>query len=115
MTTWMMRTTMLVAVTFVTTILATAAVAAPNEEHQVWLAGIDPVVSADRQRIGMTNGTASGATRDFAALFQPNAPWSRSAAAIQVFKVSTQFLHRGTDEQLLLVLNDLRRRHMPWG
>ena len=80
----------------------------------VWLAGIDPVVAADRQRIGMT-AQNTNAINDFMDLFQPDAPWRKSASLIQVFKVSTQFLHRSTDEQLSTVIKDLQRRHIALG
>lgn len=91
------------------------AVVFPGKAQQVWLAGIDPVVAADRQRIGMTAPTAPGASNDFMDLFQPEAPWKKTASDIQVFKVSTQFLHRSTDEQLSTVIRDLRRRHIALG
>jgi hypothetical protein len=61
----------------------------------IWLAGIDPVVAADRQRIG-----EPGAPNDFMDLFRPDAPWTRTAPLVQVFKVSTRFLRRSTDAQL---------------
>ncbi len=34
---------------------------------------------------------------------------------IQVFGVSTQFLHRSSDDQLSTVINDLHRRHIVLG
>jgi hypothetical protein len=78
---------------------------------QIWFGGMDPVVTADRERVGNDPpGTYAG--NDFMDLFQPSAPWTRTATTIQVFKVSTQFLHRSTDEQLSTVINDLRRRHI---
>jgi hypothetical protein len=55
------------------------------------------------------------AANGFMNLFQPNAPWTRTASIIQVFGVSTQFLHRSTDDQLSTVINDLRRRHIALG
>jgi hypothetical protein len=86
--------------------------AVPAQAQKVWLAGIDTVVAADRQRIGVAATTSSGDANDFMDLFRPNAPWPRAAAATGIFKVSTQFLHRSTDEQLSTVINDLRRRHI---
>ncbi len=76
---------------------------------QVWFAGVDPVVAADRA------GPASHASpteSDFMNLFSPHAPWQKSAAAIQVFKLSTQFLQRADDAQLRTVIQDLHRRHI---
>ncbi len=70
---------------------------------QIWLSGVDPVVQADRgERVAS----------DFMTLFSPNADWHRAAAAIQVFKLSTQFLHRSSDADLAAVIRDLRRRHI---
>jgi hypothetical protein len=88
-----------------------AQVIAQGQPKRVWLAGIDPVVAADRQRVGMT-ASRPGPANDFMDLFQPNAPWARAASSIQIFKVSTQFLHRSTDEQLSAVIRDLHRRHI---
>ena len=85
--------------------------AAPSQARQLWLSGVDPVVAADRLGASKVAAT-SGGTNDFMDLFQPNAPWSKSASSIQILKVSTQFLHRGSDEQLAAVIKDLRRRHI---
>jgi hypothetical protein len=75
---------------------------------------VDPVVAADRERVGQDPpGTYAGT--GYMNLFQPNAPWTRTASMIQVFGVSTQFLHRSTDDQLSTVINDLRRRHIALG
>lgn len=96
-------------------ILVLAVLGSPAQAGQVWLAGIDPVVAADRQRVGMTAPTDPGASNDFMELFQPDAPWKKAASEVQIFKVSTQFLHRATDEQLATVIRDLRRRHIALG
>jgi hypothetical protein len=81
---------------------------------QIWLATMDPVTTADRERAGQEPpGTYAG--NDFMDLFRPNAPWMRTASITQVFKMSTQFLHRSTDDQLSTVINDLRRRHIALG
>lgn len=75
---------------------------------------MDPVTTADRERVGQDPpGTYAG--NDFMNLFRPNAPWTRTASMIQVYGVSTQFLHRSTDDQLSTVINDLRRRHIALG
>ena len=74
----------------------------------VWLAGVDPVVAADRQRLGASSPGAN----DFMDLFKPDAPWRKAASSIQIFKVSTQFLQRSTDDQLKTVIDDLHRRHI---
>lgn len=96
-------------------VAALPALASPTQAGQVWLAGIDSVVAADRLRVGMTAPTDPGASNDFMGLFQPNAPWQKAASEIQIFKVSTQFLHRSTDEQLATVIRDLRGRHIALG
>ena len=84
---------------------------AAAQAEQVWFGGMDPVTTADRERVG-EDPKGTYAANDFMNLFRPNAPWTRAASAIQVFQVSTQFLHRSTDEQLSAVINDLRRRHI---
>ncbi|RKP44303.1 hypothetical protein D7S89_22500 [Trinickia fusca] len=79
--------------------------------QQVWLSGVDPVVAADRAASTQVPArTVAG--NDFMDLFHPDAAWQRSAASIQIFKVSTQFLHRASDSQLRAVIEDLRRRHI---
>jgi hypothetical protein len=60
----------------------------------------------------MTAATDPGAANDFMDLFRPNAPWTKTSSKIQIFKVTTQFLHRSTDAQLSTVIADLRRRHI---
>jgi hypothetical protein len=85
-----------------------------GQAGQIWLGGMDPVTTADRERVGQDPpGTYAG--NDFMNLFRPNAPWTRTASMIQVYMVSNQFLHRSTDEQLSTVINDLRRRHIALG
>jgi hypothetical protein len=92
-------------------ILAVLGLAAPSQAGQLWLSGVDPVVAADRLATSKIAPT-SGSNNDFMDLFQPNAPWPKSAASIQIVKVSTQFLHRGSDAQLTAVIEDLRQRHI---
>jgi hypothetical protein len=85
-----------------------------GQAGQIWSGGMDPVTTADRERVGQDPpGTYAG--NDFMNLFRPNAPWTRTASMIQVYTVSTQFLHRSTDEQLSTVISDLRRRHIALG
>jgi hypothetical protein len=81
---------------------------------QIWFGGMDPVTTADRERVGI-DPLGTYAANDFMDLFRPNAPWTRTASIIQVFQVSTQFLHRSTDDQLSTVINDLHRRHIALG
>jgi len=93
-------------------VICTLALApAAAQAGQIWFGGMDPVTTADRERVGQ-DPPGTYAANDFMNLFRPNAPWTRAASTIQVFQVSTQFLHRSTDEQLSTVINDLRRRHI---
>jgi hypothetical protein len=87
---------------------------AAAQAGQVWFGGVDPVVAADREGVG-EDPRGTYAANDFMDLFRPNAPWARASSRIQVFQVSTQFLHRSTDDQLSAVINDLRRRHIALG
>jgi hypothetical protein len=47
---------------------------------------------------------------DFAALFQPDAPWKEAASHVNVFKLSTPFVLQATPEQIEAVVSDLNRR-----
>ena len=47
---------------------------------------------------------------DFAALFQPDAPWKDAASHVNVFKLSTPFVLQATPEQIAAVVSDLNRR-----
>ena len=79
--------------------------------QQVWFSGVDAVNAADRQRLG----ESSSGGNDFMDLFKPDAPWSKAAASIQIFKVSQRFLDASTDDQLKAVIDDLHRRHIALG
>lgn len=63
----------------------------------------------------MQSAMSSSASNDFMELFKPGAPWPKAASRIQIFKVSTQFLHRSTDDQLATVIGELHRRHIALG
>jgi len=79
---------------------ATAAYAA---SIAIWLGGVDPVVQKDRH----TDNPA-----DYMDLFKPNAPWTTAASGVTAFKISTQLVLRGTDEQLKTVIDGLKSRHI---
>lgn len=83
-------------------LMAPAAVAAASQE--VWFSGVDPVVLHDRDKNAADNG--------FMQLFRSGSPWTRAASHVQIFKVSTQFLHRASDEQLSAVVQYLRTHHI---
>jgi hypothetical protein len=48
-------------------------------------------------------------------LFQVSARWDRAASHIQLFKLSTQFLHQATDDELIAVIRSLKSRHIALG
>jgi hypothetical protein len=87
---------------------------AAAQAGQIWLATMDPVTIADREQTGQ-DPPGAYASNDFMDLFRPNAPWTKTASITQLFKGSTQFLHRSTDDPLSTVINDLRRRHIALG
>jgi hypothetical protein len=95
-------------------VVGTLALTPAAQAGQIWFGGMDPVTAADRERVG-NDPKSTYAANDFMDLFRPTAPWTRTATTIQVFQVSTQFLHRSADEQLSTVVNDLRRRHIALG
>ncbi len=77
--------------------------ARPAPAAEIWFGGVDPFVRQVMQ---------PGAPSDYTALFQADAPWSKAAAQVQVFETSTQFVNRGSDEQLRQMFESLRQRHM---
>jgi hypothetical protein len=77
---------------------------AADNDFNVWLSGVDPVVLHDRDRNATDN--------DFMELFKSASSWAKASARVQVFKVSTQFLHRSSDEQLTTVVQYLRSHHI---
>jgi len=68
-----------------------------------WLGGEDPVVQKDKNKSDPS---------DYMDLFRPNSPWSSSAASLKGLKISTQLVLRGTDEQLIVVIEGLKARHI---
>ena len=75
--------------------------ATPSFAAQVWLSGVDAYAQPNNP-----SGSA------FMQLFEPDAQWNAAAARVQVFKVSTQFLHRATDAEISAVIDGLRRRNI---
>ena len=86
----------------VVTLTRTAA-AANGLPPQMWLAGEDPVVQKDKHK---------DQPADYMDMFKSGAPWGTAASGMTAFKVSTQFVLRGTDEELRAVINDLKERHI---
>ena len=70
-----------------------------SQGRQFWFDGVDPVVQGDRH---------VDTPRDYMDLFKPGAPWSAGAAGLTAFKISTQLVLRGTDEQLRMVFAGLK-------
>jgi hypothetical protein len=65
---------------------------------EVWLAGGgDPTARAAN-------------TSDFLALFEPGAPWSTAASKIGVLQVTTQFIVKGSDGDLVKTFQGLEAR-----
>jgi hypothetical protein len=63
---------------------------AAAQAGQIWFAGMDPVTTADRERVGQDPpGTYAG--NDFMDLFRPNAPWTRTASIFRQAFPSAQF------------------------
>jgi hypothetical protein len=69
---------------------------------QVWLAAVDPVMSA-------YSGLQPSGYLD---LFEPGANWQAGASGLQVFETSTQFLATAQDEQIKQMLSGLALRHI---
>src|SRR5581483_3080905 len=77
--------------------------AAAQAAPQFWFSGVDPVVQSDRH-VDMP--------KDYMDLFEPDAPWKVGASGTTAFKISTQLVLRGTDEQLRKIFEGLRQRHI---
>jgi hypothetical protein len=86
------------------TIVAVALAVASTAQASTWIAGVD--------RYAQPKNPAGSA---FMELFRPGAGWAEAATKIQVFKVSTQFLHHSSDEELINVIQSLKARHIALG
>ena len=84
-------------------LLWSAAVTAQATTSAIWLGGEDPVVQKDKHKTQPA---------DYMELFKPHAPWPVAASGLTAFKISTQLVLRGTDEQLQTVIDGLRSRHI---
>src|ERR1019366_7891568 len=49
---------------------------------------------------------------DYLDFFRPDAPWASAAAKLNGFKISTQLVMRGTDEQLKTGIEGLKARYV---
>jgi hypothetical protein len=70
---------------------------------EIWLGGYDPMILAVIQ---------PGTVSDYFDLFNPNAPWARSAAGVDVFQITGSLGERGSEEKLQQLFADLRRRNI---
>src|SRR5580704_9439069 len=68
------------------------------------------VVRAQPREIWLAPQGVNHPSVDFAALFQPDAPWKDAASHVNVFKLSTPFVLQATPEQIAAVVSDLNRR-----
>ncbi len=75
----------------------------PAPAAQFWLADEDPVTQNDKHRDGPA---------DYMALFAPGSPWQRAESRLTAFKVSAQFVLRGTDDMIRTVAGDVHRHHI---
>ncbi len=88
----------------VATVLALASLscaAFPARAAQYWFGGQDPVARGDRPH-----------PADWMELFQPGAPWQQGESRLTAFKVSAQFVLRGTDEMIRNVADQLHQHHV---
>lgn len=88
--------------TVVGMVLVLATCLAPlAQANQVWF------VSRDQYAIGSTPGVP-----DFMNLFQPNAPWSKAAATIDVLAVSEDFISASSDADLKTFFSYLKSHNI---
>jgi hypothetical protein len=73
-------------------------------QASTWIAGVDRYAQPQNP-VGAS----------FMELFQPGAHWKDAAADIQIFKISTQFLHQATDGELSSVIRSLNSKHISLG
>lgn len=84
-------------------LVGTVAAGGIANSQQIWLAAVDPYTSEARKW---------NASVDYMDLFRPDAPWKTVASRASVFKLGPAFSRVGKDEQLRLVIEDLRRRNI---
>jgi hypothetical protein len=72
-------------------------------DRDVWLSGVDPEAQKNRHL---------DEPADYMDLFKPDAPWSKAASGLAVFKVGTRFVLHADDAELRTMIDDLKRRHI---
>ncbi|MCI4679473.1 hypothetical protein K9U39_09845 [Rhodoblastus acidophilus] len=75
----------------------------PSFAFQIWVSGHDPVSGPEKN---------PAYPCDFMDLFAPNAPWENAAKRVSVFKLSTAFVLKGTDDDLRKTFSGLKERHI---
>jgi hypothetical protein len=70
---------------------------------EVWLSGVPPFV---REKMFQESDS------DYMNLFQPDAPWSKSARTVRVFMINGGLVMHQSDEELKAVFSDLKRRNI---
>jgi hypothetical protein len=78
--------------------------ARPAAAADFWMASVDPALRGAQQTLR--------APSDYMDLFRPDASWATAASGLKVFKISTAFGLRSTDENMQTLVNDLKRRHI---
>jgi hypothetical protein len=76
---------------------------ARHAERQIWIGGISPVMQRHRK---LDNPS------DWMAMFDVNAPWPVASAHMAYFKMPSQAIEMSTDEEMHIILDGLRRRHI---
>jgi hypothetical protein len=82
-------------------IIVAVALAAPAHSATVWFGAVD--------RYAQPSNPAGAS---FMKLFEQDADWQDAAAEIQIFKVSTQFLHSASDAEVSAVIHGLQARNI---
>jgi hypothetical protein len=74
--------------------------------NEIWLSGVDPLVRTV---------TDPETPSDYIGLFAEDSSWSNAASHVRVFKTSTQWLANASDEILIAMFANLKRRNISLG
>ncbi len=75
----------------------------PPSKRQIWIGGISPFMQRHRK---LDNPS------DFLAMFDADAPWPVTSAHMAYFKMPSQAIEMSTDDEMRVILDGLRRRHI---
>lgn len=75
----------------------------PPSKRQIWIGGISPFMQRHRK---LDNPS------DFLAMFNTDAPWPVASAHMASFKMPSQAVEMSTDDEIRIILDGLRRRHI---